>query len=361
MNIRIPPFLKDRDTIGITAPSFGCTIEPYASKFKTAKKILEGRGYAVKAGDTVFKSDGKGISTSPEVCARELEEFYGDETVNAIISAGGGEMMCETAGFIDFDRLGKLPPKWFMGYSDNTNFIFPLVTIAKTAAIYGPCISGFGKKWEESESDSFGILEGKKNSVRGYEKFQRPEDDITPDGNLEDCTYNLTQKKILSSYVFRNNSMEKAGNSTKIELKGILLGGCLDVLATICGTNLDRMKEFNGELDDEKIIWVLESCDGNPMEIRRQIWHLKNCGWFDKACGFLIGRPLASFGQEMMGVNQYNAVTDILTPLKVPVIMDCDIGHIDPAVPVVIGAKAKIMACGNSIEFFYGWNSGELE
>lgn len=55
----------------------------------------------------------------------------------------------------------------------------------------------------------------------------------------------------------------------------------------------------------------------------------------------------------MMGVNQYNAVTDILTDLGVPVIMDCDIGHVDPAMPLVMGSKAKIYAKGNEIDIIF--------
>ena len=54
-----------------------------------------------------------------------------------------------------------------------------------------------------------------------------------------------------------------------------------------------------------------------------------------------------------MGVNQYNAVTDILTDLGVPVIMDCDIGHVDPAMPLVMGSKAKIYAKGNEIDIIF--------
>lgn len=48
---------------------------------------------------------------------------------------------------------------------------------------------------------------------------------------------------------------------------------------------------------------------------------MSNAGWFDTARGFIIGRPLV-FGQEMFGLNQYNAVTDLLKKYNVPIIMD---------------------------------------
>ncbi len=327
MKIKIPSFIKTGDTIAIAAPSFGCTTEPYSTRLISAVEKLKKRGYKIKIGDCVFKSDGKGISTDPETAAKELMNFYLDDKIDAIISAGGGELMCETVSYIDFKKLKKASPKLFMGYSDNTNFIFPLVTIAGKAAIYGPCIGGFGKEWEECEKDSISLLEGKKTTFCGYEKFQLPEND-GENGPLG--KYMLTEKKELKLFNCENGT----------SFDGILLGGCLDVLTGLCGTSLDNMKTFNRK--NKKIIWILESCDGNPCEIRRQMWHLKQAGWFEKASGFIIGKPLSAFNQEMMGIDQYNAVTDIIKDLKLPVIMDADIGHIDPSMPVLMGAEAAV-------------------
>ena len=172
--MKIPSFLVKNSTIGITAPSFGCTTQPYSSYFKSACRQIEERGYKIKTGKTVFMDDGKGISTDPKTAALELMEFYTSDDTQAIISAGGGEAMCETAAYINFEALKDAKPKWFMGYSDNTNFIFPLATISGIASVYGPCISGFGKKWEQGENDAFRILEGTTKKVKGFPMFQKP-------------------------------------------------------------------------------------------------------------------------------------------------------------------------------------------
>ena len=111
MDIRIPPSIKKGCTIAVTAPSFGCTTEPYTSRFNFAKEKFESLGYKISTGKTVFKSDGKGISTDPKNAARELEEFYCSDENSAVISAGGGELMCETAGFIDFEKMAAAKPK----------------------------------------------------------------------------------------------------------------------------------------------------------------------------------------------------------------------------------------------------------
>ena len=47
---------------------------------------------------------------------------------DAIISCGGGELMCEILRYVDFERIAQAKPKWFMGYSDNTNLTFLLTT-----------------------------------------------------------------------------------------------------------------------------------------------------------------------------------------------------------------------------------------
>lgn len=353
-----PKSLKKGDTIGITAPSYGAYIEPYSLLYPIALENIRQRGYCITEGETVHKGDGLGISTDPKVTAAELMEFYKREDIDAIISCGGGELMCETISGVDFDAIRKMPPKWFMGYSDNTNFIFPLVTISGVQGIYGPCIGGFAKAWEETELDAFAILEGTKNSFDGLKRFVSPggkddgqdEEETHYTDELLRAPYELDADRELISYINDNGFMTKAGN-TEIVMEGILLGGCLDILVNLCGTRFDRMKEFKE--NNGRIIWIFEACDLSPMSIRRSLWNLREAGWLDGAAGFIIGRPREAWKQEMLGVDQYNAVTDILAPLSVPIVMDAEIGHIDPMLPVIMGADARVSVKGNELSIIY--------
>lgn len=351
--IRQPKCIKPGDSIGITAPSFGAATPPYSLMIDISESKIEKMGFKIIEGATARKGDGLGISTDPKVCASELMEFYKRNDIQAIISAGGGELMDETITYVDFNELRKYEPKWFIGYSDNTNFIFPLVTITGVQGIYGPCISGFSKAWEDTEKDAFALLEGTKKSFSGYDFY----DDPANDPEIEDytdfdfeTTYRKDAKKVLTSYI-PENGLRKALPDEKVSMEGILLGGCLDVLVNLCGTRFDNMKEFNKEHKD--VIWVLEACDLNPMSIRRSLWNLREAGWFDSAKGFVIGRPFNAFNQDYMGVNRFNAVTDVIECLDVPVIMDADIGHIDPMLPVIMGAKALVTARGNDFRIEY--------
>ena len=352
--IKRPKSIKSGDTIGITAPSFGAFIEPYSLMIDISEDNIRKRGYKIVEGKTARMGDGVGISTDPKVTGTELTEFYKRDDIDAIISAGGGELMNETITNVDFDELKNYSPKWFMGYSDNTNFIFPLVTITGVQGIYGPCINGFAKVWEDTENDAFALLEGSKSSFNGYERFTEPCDDNSPEPEYTDeylrAPYKLNAKRELVSFVPDNGKPIPAGDKS-IEMEGLLLGGCLDVLANLVGTRFDRMREF--VKNNPKILWVLEACDLTPMSTRRAIWNLREAGWFDSAAGFIIGRPLASWKKEMLSVDQYNAVTDVLSEFGVPIVMDAEIGHIDPMLPVVMGADARLLVNGNKLEINY--------
>ena len=50
--------------------------------------------------------------------------MYINSSSDILISCGGGELMCETLEYVDFDKIKNSPPKWYLGYSDNTNFTF---------------------------------------------------------------------------------------------------------------------------------------------------------------------------------------------------------------------------------------------
>ncbi len=88
------------------------------------------------------------------------------------------------------------------------------------------------------------------------------------------------------------------------------------------------------------------------MSIRRAMWNLDNAGWFENLKGFIIGRPLV-FGQELMGLDQYDAVMGVIGKYNVPVIMDADIGHLPPSMPVVSGSYAKVNVKADDITIEY--------
>ena len=81
---------------------------------------------------------------------------------------------------------------------------------------------------------------------------------------------------------------------------------------------------------------------------------MKNAGWFQYVKGFLIGRPLC-YGEEAFGIDHYRAVTDLLAEYQVPVIMDLDIGHFSPMMPLVCGGTVEVSVCDGQISITNTW------
>lgn len=335
--MRYPDFLKPEGTIGFVAPSFGCNIEPYKSGLESAREKFLEKGYFIKEGPNCRKGEGIGISNTPQKCGQELNDFFKRTDVDCLISCGGGELMCEILDFVDFKAIKDNPAKWYMGYSDNTNMTFLLPTLCDTAAVYGPCAPAFGMEpWHPSIDDAFQVLTGEKLTLRGYDLWEK---ESGKDEQHPLVPYQVTEPVFRRCYLGGNLLNE----NEPLRFSGRLLGGCLDILCTLAGTAYDRVSDFAMRYKEDGIVWFLESCDLNVFDIRRALWQLEHTGWFKHTKGFIIGRPLC-FGQEMMGLDTYEAVLGILEKYQVPVVMDADLGHLPPMMPLIAGSMADIEA-----------------
>lgn len=339
--MRYPANLPRGGTIGFVAPSFGCQIEPYRSGFENAQRKFAALGYQIQLGPNCYAGEGTGISSTPQKCAAELTEYYCSEENDCLISCGGGELMCEVLSHMDFERIKKAEPKWYMGYSDNTNFTYLLATLCDTAAIYGPCATAFGMEpWHDSLRDALGLLTDEQDTVRGYDKWER---ESLKDAEHPLMPYHVTEERRLRCYV----GNEEQGADAELVFKGRLLGGCMDCLVTLLGTRFDGTASFLEKYREDGIIWFLEACDLNVFGIRRAMWQMEEADWFQHVKGFLIGRPLN--GQEMMGLDACGAVLEVAGRKNVPVIMDVDLGHLPPMMPIVVGSLGEVSVEGNDI------------
>ena len=368
--MRYPEFLKEGGSLGFVAPSFGCAIEPYHSAFKAGLEKFRQRGYKTVLGPNCFASEGVGISNKPELCGKELNEMYLSEETDVLLSCGGGELMCEVVPFIDWEAIRNAKPKWYMGYSDNTNFTFLSTILADTAAVYGPCAPGFGMEpTEEALEDAFQLLHGK-TEVHNYPLWER---EGLKDEEHPLLPYNLTEAYRQRVFVpktavdgraagdadcegAKTDAVEAAGDADNglveadsATFSGRLIGGCVDILVTLLGTRFDKTADFLERYKDDGFVWFLECCDLNPLSVRRAFFQMKQAGWFRYVKGFLIGRPL-HFGEEEMGVDMYNAVTAVIGDLGVPVLMDLDIGHLPPMMPLISGACGIVTAEANKLK-----------
>ncbi len=355
--MRYPKNLPPGGTIGFLAPSFGCAEEPYRTAFDSALEKWKKMGYRLLLGPNCYADAGVGISNTPEKCGAEVMELFASGA-DCLISCGGGELMCEILPYVDFDRLGRLEPKWFMGYSDNTNLTYLLATLTDTASVYGPCASTFGMEpWHKSVEDAFAVLTGERRIVGSYGMWEK---ESLKDENNPLAPYNLTEKLRIRSFPGNRELWDgtadsadnsrfsgEAGVSDELRFSGRLLGGCVDCLVNLLGTRFDKTCKFVEKYKEDGIIWFLESCDLNVFGIRRAMWQMEEAGWFQHVKGFLIGRP--ANGEPMMNLDAYGAVLEVAGRKKVPVVMDVDLGHRPPMMPLVVGSLAEVRVRTNEI------------
>lgn len=350
--MRYPKFLQPGGTIGFVAPSFGCATEPYKSAFLHAQEKWKEQGFTLKLGPNCYVAEGVGISNLPEKCGKELTEYYCDKDSDCLISCGGGELMCEILDHVDFEQIGKASPKWYMGYSDNTNMTFLLTTLCDTASVYGPCAGTFGMEPRHSSvEDAMALLQGRKLTMQGYDMWEK---ESYKDEENPLVTYHLTErsqiKYILPDGTTNVESLRSGKNTEQgaasIQFSGRLLGGCMDCLGILTGTRYDRVQEFSEKYKDDGILWFLEACDLNLMGIRRVMWQMEHAGWFEHCSGFLIGRPRIGMDLEEFGIDHYQAVYEMLRKYQVPVLMDVDIGHLPPMMPLICGSLAEVQSDG---------------
>ncbi len=334
-------YLKENGTLGLIAPSFGCTTEPYKTRLEVAINNLKNDGYSIVEGPNIYLAKNKARSNSAYLCAKEFMDMYLSSPADAIISVGGGEIMCEILPYINFKKISKAPHKFFMGFSDNTNLTYTLATIAEVPTIYGPCAPSFAfKPYQYSTLDALNLLTNKTKNIEGYPYWERYRSVVKEENPLTPS--NFTEKKELRLYPKKDSLI----------LEGRLIGGCLDCLQVLCGTKYDKTVEYCEKYKEDGIIFFIEACDLSPIAIKRALFQLKEANWFKYVKGFIIGRPLC-YKQRYFGINHYQAFREGLKELNVPLIMDADLGHFDPSMPLITGVKAKVEVKNNNIFIDY--------
>ena len=320
-----PKFIKEQGTIGVTAPSRGITNELDLKRLESAIKNLNEKGFNVIETENV-RTDNLGRSSSKEERAKQLESLFLDKEVDAIISASGGDFLMEMIPYLNYEVI-KNNPKWFQGYSDPTWLTYTITTNLDIATIYSNNFKSFGMNpWHKSLETNIKILKGDLINQKSFEKYELYKKN--QETGLED--YNLTEKvkwKIITG--------EK-----EVAIKGRMIGGCLDVINEIYGTNYDKTQEFLEKYQNDGIIWYLENYSLTSEDLTRVLWKLNDKGYFKYTKGIIFGRSLNY--QSFYNLSFEETIKSSLKDLKVPIITEADFGHLSPRMTIINGAIAEI-------------------
>lgn len=331
-----PEFIKEKDTIGITAISNGVVKELKRNRLENAIKKFKNRGYNVIETDDV-RTDTYGKSAPSNIQKKELESLYLNEGVKFILIAAGGDFLIETLPYIDYEII-KENPKWIQGYSDPTLLLFYITTHLDIATIYASNACTFGMEvWHKSLEDNLKIVEGKLAKQESFEKYEQiPHEEIT---GLE--SYNL-DKEVYWDIITKD---------TKIEEKGRIIGGCLDSLSDLFGTDFDKTKDFIEKYKKDGIIWYFDVCELTSESLIHTLWKFREAGWFKYTKCILFSRIIKE--ESFYGIKYEDAIKRVLEKLQIQVAINCDLGHVSPRITIINGSIANVKIKEGKGEIFF--------
>lgn len=322
--MKYAPFLKDKDTIKLVAPSYGSPVDPYYSRLNKAIEVLEGLGYTILKDKNLYKLN-KEASASAKVRAKELTDAYISSDNQFVWSIAGGEIMLLILDYLDIDKLRSAKAKWFMGYSDNTTFTYFLTTALDVASIYSYHIGTFcATPFKKYQTDVYDLIRGNKLSFNSYSKY-------------ETSTEYKNDNPIAHLKLTNPVNYRYLNGTDKLNITGRCIGGCIDVLEHIAGTKYDYTKQFIDKYQNDGFIWYFDVCELSSVGLTRVLFQLKATGWFKHVKAFLFSR-IPNYDLNQSDLTYEDAIMMQLKEYKVPIIMDCDFGHVAPCIPIINGS-----------------------
>ena len=308
-----PKFIKEKDTIGICAPSAG--VGHKLDDFRKSNRVLKSYGYRIRETASVRVNNVR--SASAKKRAAELDELVTDRKIDCILCAAGGDFMLEMMPYVNFEHISE-NPKWIAGMSDPTNILFTVTTMLDIATLYGRNGAGFSEKPERSEKTFLDYMKGDIHAQKSYSRYINFLDMINEIDAYQDVRWISRKEEVL---------------------EGRLIGGCVESLDKLIGTPFDHVDDFVERYKDDGIIWYFDLFDMSSYNFYLTLLQFKYAGWFRYCKGVLIGRP-AFPKVEDKKLDYIKAADKALG--KIPHIMEMDIGHTFPNFTLINGALCKV-------------------
>ncbi len=328
-----------KDNVFITAPSDSIQSKGDKLRLENAIKNFNDMGITVKLGTTVTLEN-KYTEDEYKLKATELVNALLDDSIDTIISANGGDTQFKIIKYIDFDIIKRhTNKKIFQGFSDNSILTFLLETLSNWNTFYAPCFPTFGyERWEQTIKDNIELL-------RGHFIEQYSQD------FFEANSYKKIEGKELYGYNLDTPSLvTELSGLNDFTVSGTFLGGCLDVLRDLPKSQYDNMQEYNKKHKD--IIWFIENCAMNIEQLSKTLEIMEECHWFDNVCCFMIGRGKITLNNEFLE-NQNKLLKNLFKKYNVPILTNCDFGHVRPFNTFITGATAKVRYFNNKYTINY--------
>jgi muramoyltetrapeptide carboxypeptidase len=286
-----PPKLKAGDTVGVV--SLAAAVEQ--ESLERGLGLLRSLGFRVRVSKRVLERDDI-LAGSDRARADELQAFFADPDIRAIFVARGGYGSGRILPLLDFEAIA-LTPKPFIGFSDLTFLLNPIVERARMVSFHGPMLA-LENEIQERHRLSFAHL--RKLLTGEIDNFEMEAQQVLHPGNAE----------------------------------GELMGGCLSIVSDMLGTpyapNFDR-----------KILF-LEEVGERAYRIDRMLVQLRQAGALGRCAGIVFGaiRPFGGEENESRMIHRFAA--EQTAGLGIPVLFGIDAGHFTNNLALPFGVRARI-------------------
>ncbi|MGD1861450.1 MAG: S66 peptidase family protein [Leptolyngbyaceae cyanobacterium] len=329
--IHFPKPLKPGDLIAVTAPSSGVPT-PLQARLDLVLEYLRSQGYRILEGQCL-RNEYKDASAPKADRARELIEFLQNPDVAAIIPPWGGELATELLDFIPFAALREIPPKWVLGFSDISTLLVPLTLIAGWATAHGPNLMDMAPTQTDPLTTSvLDVLAADLQTPVVQHSSQRYQKQFIDFAEQADAPLNLTEP----------TCWRRLNETKAVTFQGRLIGGCLDTIALLAGTQYGNIPDFTQQSGEPGTILYLENAETSPPALVRTLLFLKRHGWFEGLSGLLFGRSAGPNPTDSHALGYDEALQACLGELKFPILLDVDIGHQPPQFTLMNGAMAEV-------------------
>ena len=328
-----PPKLNPGDKVATVSLSWGGP-SVFPQRYQAGVRQLESEfGLTVVEMPHTLKDAGW-LARNPESRAADLMQAFGDPSIKGVIATIGGEDSIRMLPYINLDVI-RDNPKVFLGYSDTT-ISHMLCYKAGLVSFYGPTImAGFG--------ENGGLFPYMTKSVRRTLFQADPIGIIEP--NVDGWTVERLEWGEPANQA-RKRKLTPCAGWKYLQGKGVrqghLIGGCVEVIDWIRGTDLWPSLERW-----QDAILFLETSEEvpPPATVKYSLRALAATGILSHLAGILFGRPGGNILVEQF--DEYDrailqVVRDEESLKDLPIITNMDFGHTDPMFIFPYGLKAEI-------------------
>jgi muramoyltetrapeptide carboxypeptidase len=287
-----PAALRSGDVVGIVAPASNIKRELLEAGCDALRRL----GYKPFYLDSILEQD-LYFAGSVERRARELEEMFCREEVQAIICARGGYGANYLLPKIS-PAIVTAHPKIFVGYSDVTSLLTWFSDATGLITFHGPMVT-----------KDFAVADGV--DVASWRSAVDGESNWSID------------------------SSSGASGLVEGSAEGMLYGGCLSMLAAALGTPYSIRPEGS--------ILFMEDVAAKPYQVDRMLMQLKLAGAFEDVRGIIFGEMLDCVQHRDQQYTLQEIVLRVVGDLGIPIAYGLRSGHVSTSnVTLPIGVKASL-------------------